>query len=114
MCSEVHRYIQLVFSVHYPPPPHTHTHTLQVNMNYQDQLETQRTDSKNAVEEYVYSMREKLESSLSDFISESDKESFRSLLSSTEDWLYEEGEVSHQTRLLFNERGINHLHVVTA
>ncbi len=75
--------------------PHTHTHTLQVNMKYQDQLETQRTDSKNAVEEYVYSMREKLESSLSDFISESDKDSFRSLLTSTEDWLYEEGEVRH-------------------
>ena len=26
MCSEVHRYIQLVFSVYYPPPPPPHTH----------------------------------------------------------------------------------------
>ncbi len=62
-------------------------------MNYQDQLETQRTNAKNAVEEYVYNMRDKLESTLNDFITEDAKESFRSFLASTEDWLYEDGEV---------------------
>ena len=29
-------------------------------MNYQDQLEQQKADAKNAVEEYVYSMRDKV------------------------------------------------------
>ena len=32
----------------------------EVNMNYQDQLEKQKIDAKNAVEEYVYSMRDKV------------------------------------------------------
>ena len=33
---------------------------LQVSMNYQDELEQQKIDSKNAVEEYVYEMRDKV------------------------------------------------------
>lgn len=34
--------------------------SLQVNMAYQDQLEQQKVDAKNAVEEYVYGMRDKV------------------------------------------------------
>ena len=33
---------------------------VQVNMNYQDELEQQKKDAKNAVEEYVYEMRDKV------------------------------------------------------
>lgn len=33
---------------------------LQVNMNYQDELEQKKIDAKNAVEEYVYEMRDKV------------------------------------------------------
>ena len=33
---------------------------LQVKMNYQDELEQQKIDAKNAVEEYVYEMRDKV------------------------------------------------------
>lgn len=62
-------------------------------MSYQDLLETQRCDAKNAVEEYVYNIRDQLESTLKEYITEAAKESFRSFLSSTEDWLYEDGEV---------------------
>ena len=36
----------------------------------QDRLEKERADAKNAVEEYVYEMREKISDALSDFISE--------------------------------------------
>ena len=48
-------------------------------------------DARNAVEEYVYSMRDKLYN-LTEFVSEQDKESFSQLLMATEDWLYGEGE----------------------
>ena len=63
----------------------------QVNLKYQDQLEQERADSRNAVEEYVYGMRDKLDG-LADFISAEDRAVFSNLLSSTEDWLYDEGE----------------------
>ena len=61
-------------------------------MKYQDQLETERVNAKNAVEEYVYNMRDKLDTSLGDFITVEDKETFQAILNSTEDWLYEDGE----------------------
>lgn len=55
-------------------------------------LEKMRADAKNAVEEYIYSMRDKIYSDYEKYISESDAETFSSLLSQAEDWLYEEGE----------------------
>lgn len=36
----------------------------------QDRLEKERADAKNAVEEYVYEMREKISTTLEEFISE--------------------------------------------
>ena len=65
--------------------------SVQVNLNYQDQLEQEKADARNAVEEYVYNMREKL-CELEEFITEEDKQSFSELLRKTEDWLYDEGE----------------------
>jgi molecular chaperone DnaK (HSP70) len=62
-----------------------------VNLDYQDQLEQERADSRNAVEEYVYGMRDKLVQ-LEDFITAEDKTIFNDMLSKTEDWLYDEGE----------------------
>ncbi|XP_065844122.1 97 kDa heat shock protein-like [Oscarella lobularis] len=61
-------------------------------MASQDKLEKERADMKNAVEEYVYNMRDKLEDSLREFVKEEKRESFCQLLSKTEDWLYEEGD----------------------
>ncbi len=69
----------------FPPP-------FQVNMDYQDQLEKARADAKNIVEEYVYSMREKVEYQLKDFISGDESAEFLKLLNATEEWLYDEGE----------------------
>ena len=65
---------------------------LQVNMDYQDQLEKERADAKNGVEEYVYAMKEKLEYQLKEFISEDESTKFLELLNATEEWLYDEGE----------------------
>ncbi|CAH1776947.1 unnamed protein product [Owenia fusiformis] len=62
------------------------------NFIAQDKLEKERIDSKNAVEEYVYEMRDKLYGPLEQYISEADKEKFTAMLSQTEDWLYDEGE----------------------
>ena len=64
----------------------------QVNMDYQDQLEQQKSDAKNAVEEYVYNMRDKISSSLQEFITEEDRTKFLEQLDATEEWLYDEGE----------------------
>lgn len=49
-------------------------------------------DAKNAVEEYVYDMRGKIYDRYEKYISDEDRDSFRTLLSNTEDWLYEEGD----------------------
>merc|ERR1719184_219444 len=57
-----------------------------------DKLIKDRLMAKNAVEEYVYDMRDKLYSKLEKFISESDKDVYLAELSKTEDWLYDEGE----------------------
>uniref|UniRef100_A0A6J0TB61 Heat shock protein 105 kDa n=1 Tax=Pogona vitticeps TaxID=103695 RepID=A0A6J0TB61_9SAUR len=61
-------------------------------MIMQDKLEKERNDAKNAVEEYVYYFRDKLSGSYEKFVSEQDHQSFSTLLSEVEDWLYEEGE----------------------
>ncbi|XP_039264715.1 heat shock 70 kDa protein 4-like [Styela clava] len=57
-----------------------------------DKLEREKSDSRNAVEEYVYDMRSKLCEILSDYVSEDDRNSFTLVLENTENWLYEDGE----------------------
>ncbi|XP_048717558.1 heat shock 70 kDa protein 4 isoform X2 [Caretta caretta] len=61
-------------------------------MIMQDKLEKERNDAKNAVEEYVYDMRDKLCGLYEKFVSEDDRSSFTLKLEDTENWLYEDGE----------------------
>ncbi|NXU47397.1 HSP74 protein, partial [Turnix velox] len=61
-------------------------------MIMQDKLEKERSDAKNAVEEYVYEMRDKLCGAYEKFVSEDDRNSFTLKLEDTENWLYEDGE----------------------
>lgn len=61
-------------------------------MIMQDKLEKERNDAKNAVEEYVYEMRDKLSGEYEKFVSEDDRNSFTLKLEDTENWLYEDGE----------------------
>nr|KAF6447024.1 heat shock protein family A (Hsp70) member 4 [Rousettus aegyptiacus] len=61
-------------------------------MIMQDKLEKERNDAKNAVEEYVYEMRDKLGGEYEKFVSEDDRNSFTLKLEDTENWLYEDGE----------------------
>ncbi|XP_053319301.1 heat shock 70 kDa protein 4 [Spea bombifrons] len=61
-------------------------------MIMQDKLEKERNDAKNAVEEYVYEMRDKLCTIYEKFVNEDDRNSLILKLEDTENWLYEDGE----------------------
>ncbi|KAK4472025.1 hypothetical protein MN116_005400 [Schistosoma mekongi] len=64
------------------------------NLICQDKLERERVNAKNAVEEYVYEMRSKLQGPLNPFASSAESESLLQLLDTTEEWLYGDGECS--------------------
>uniref|UniRef100_A0A668ABB8 Heat shock protein family A (Hsp70) member 4 like n=1 Tax=Myripristis murdjan TaxID=586833 RepID=A0A668ABB8_9TELE len=61
-------------------------------MIVQDKLEKERNDAKNAVEEYVYDLRDKLCGIYEKYITEEDSSRLTLMLEDTENWLYEEGE----------------------
>ena len=57
-----------------------------------DKLVIDTLDRRNALEEYVYDMRGKLESTYADYVTADVKEKLLKMLAETEDWLYGEGE----------------------
>ncbi|KAH8270458.1 hypothetical protein KR018_010243 [Drosophila ironensis] len=58
-----------------------------------DQKETERIDAKNALEEFVYDMRNKLQGGpLERFVVEAEREAIVGQLNDLENWLYEDGE----------------------
>lgn len=61
-------------------------------MALQDRVMEETKDRKNAVEAYVYDMRNKLSDKYQEYITDSDRESFLAKLQEVEDWLYEDGE----------------------
>ncbi|KMZ56466.1 Heat shock 70 kDa protein 14 [Zostera marina] len=61
-------------------------------MAFQDRVMEETKDKKNAVEAYVYDMRNKLINKYHDFVTENERESFTKKLQEVEDWLYEDGE----------------------
>jgi len=65
---------------------------IESQMIQNDKQERDKAEARNSVEEYVYDMREKLCDRYEKFVTEEDREQFVSLLTKTEDWLYEEGE----------------------
>ncbi|XP_076902725.1 heat shock 70 kDa protein 15-like [Bidens hawaiensis] len=64
----------------------------ELEMALQDRLMEETKDKKNAVEAYVYDMRNKLHDKLHEFVTEPKREAFLAKLQETEDWLYEDGE----------------------
>lgn len=58
----------------------------------QDKLMEQTKDKKNALESYVYEIRNKLFERYRSFASESEREGLSNNLQKTEDWLYEDGD----------------------
>ncbi|XP_047157901.1 heat shock 70 kDa protein 15-like [Vigna umbellata] len=61
-------------------------------MALQDRVMEETKDKKNAVEAYVYDMRNKLNDKYQEFVIDSDREAFTTKLQEVEDWLYEDGE----------------------
>ena len=58
----------------------------------QDRKEKERVDAKNALEEYVYSLRSKLDDEYKDYVTDEEKSKMISSLNEIENWLYDEGE----------------------
>ncbi|RIA92935.1 heat shock protein [Glomus cerebriforme] len=67
-----------------------------------DKLVADTETQKNALEEYVYDMRGKLDSIYQEFINPADRENFITLLNDTENWLYDEGEDA--TKSIYTEK----------
>eukprot|EP00039_Didymoeca_costata_P001772 m.54936 g.54936 ORF g.54936 m.54936 type:complete len:835 (-) comp10960_c0_seq1:3009-5513(-) len=65
---------------------------VELDLAASDRSERERSNAKNSLEEYIYAMRDKLSTSLNEYIEEADRESFQSQLTKMEDWLYDEGE----------------------
>lgn len=62
------------------------------DMAMQDRMMEETKDKKNEVEAYIYSMRNKLCDTYTEYVTEADRSSFESMLTTFEDWLYDEGE----------------------
>jgi len=71
-------------------------------MRAEDRMEKERIDAKNALEEYVYHLREKLESDYVNFVTPAYKTQFFDVLSEIENWLYEDG--SEESRHEYSQR----------
>ncbi|CAN6331610.1 unnamed protein product [Urochloa humidicola] len=61
-------------------------------MALQDRVMEETKEKKNAVEAYVYDMRNKLYDRYNDFVASEEKEGLIARLQEVEDWLYEDGE----------------------
>lgn len=61
-------------------------------MYMEDKLVKDTEDKKNALESFIYEMRDHLEGRYAPFVSEDEKDKIREKLTATEDWLYEDGE----------------------
>lgn len=64
----------------------------EIEMVMEDKLVADTEDRKNALEEYIYELRGKLDDVYSKFASEGEKSQLRSILDDAENWLYEDGE----------------------
>eukprot|EP00775_Hariotina_reticulata_P005686 gene5686-5924_t len=57
-----------------------------------DKLQEDTNEAKNALEGYIYDLRNKLYEGLGPYVQEADREALSAQLSAMEDWLYDEGE----------------------
>ncbi|KAG7194348.1 adenyl-nucleotide exchange factor sse1 [Scheffersomyces spartinae] len=69
-------------------------------MTMEDKLVAETEDRKNALEEYIYDLRGKLEAQYADFASEEEKTKLTGMLQKTEDWLYDDGYESTKAKYI--------------
>lgn len=60
-------------------------------MQRQDRDEKERLDNRNALEEYIYELRQQLDNDLNVFVDPEEKNSILGALRSLEDWIYDDG-----------------------
>ncbi|KAL6539313.1 hypothetical protein OROGR_011962 [Orobanche gracilis] len=64
----------------------------ELEMALQDRVMDEIKDKKNAVEAYVYDMRNKLSDKYHEFVMDTERDQFMSMLQEVLDWLYDDGE----------------------
>ena len=64
---------------------------LEAQMANEDRLIIETADRRNELESYIYAMRDKLDGSLKDFATNSERAQFKELIDKTESWLYDDG-----------------------
>lgn len=69
-------------------------------MIMEDKLVADTEDRKNALEEYIYELRGKLDDQYKDFANDQEKEKLSGMLMKAEDWLYEDGFDSTKARYI--------------
>ncbi|KAF2301298.1 hypothetical protein GH714_022483 [Hevea brasiliensis] len=75
-------------------------------MALQDRVMEETKDRKNAVEAYVYDMRNKLSDKYQEFVTDPEREEFTTKLQEVEDWLYEmQGDPIEERHKEYTERG---------
>uniref|UniRef100_A0A7N8YG84 Heat shock protein 4 like n=1 Tax=Mastacembelus armatus TaxID=205130 RepID=A0A7N8YG84_9TELE len=74
----------------------------QRQMIIQDKLVKEVNDAKNAVEEYVYDLRDKLCGIYENYVTQEDSNRLTLMLEDTENWLYEDGE--EQPKQVYEEK----------
>ncbi|KAJ1569264.1 adenyl-nucleotide exchange factor sse1 [Nowakowskiella sp. JEL0078] len=79
---------------------------LESNMTSSDRLVIDTDEKKNALEEYVYYVRDKLDMAWSEFITDADRSAFQKELTAMEDWLYTE-EGADATKSVYAEKLAN-------
>ena len=57
-----------------------------------DKLQVETAEAKNALETFIYSMRDKLQYQYKDYASDAEREAILPVLQETEDWLYDDGD----------------------
>eukprot|EP01084_Bolivina_argentea_P178299 308216_1 len=73
---------------------------LEANLINVDRIVHETDEAKNDLETYVYSLRDKIETTHKEFIKEREREKLSKDLTAMEDWVYEEGDDANKTQFL--------------
>jgi len=86
--------LKVVEKKDYVPSPQQLTVLIETELDLasSDRKELEKSNAKNALEEYMYSVRDSIEGELGEYIEASERAKFSEKLSQLDTWLYEEGE----------------------
>lgn len=64
---------------------------LEASLSLEDRLITETADKKNELESYIYTIRDRLDGPLKQFVLDNDRQKLQAAATTAEDWLYNEG-----------------------